>query len=170
MSTSVGTRTVAHTRIETAVFLSDTIMGAFIEIVAALGLSHAYLTSQWTLIENALKQWIEEGSLDEVVLECGPSDQPYSVFEIPVRYSYGTGEVEYVANKARLARYMAKLDSVPAGATYRVVASHNGTRTPMPGWSSTSRASTDGMSSFSVGSLGRAPDASISGRYLTRGG
>jgi hypothetical protein len=170
MSTSVGTRTAAHTRTETAVFLSDTIMGTFTEVVAALGLSHSYLTSQWTLIENALKQWIEEGSLKEVVFECGPSDKPYAVFEIPLRYSSGTGEAEYVANKARLARYMAKLSSVPSGATYRVVASHNGNRTPMPGWSSTSRASTDGMSAFSVGSLGRAPDASISGRYLTRGG
>ncbi len=170
MSTAVGTRTGTHTRTETAVFLSDTIMGTFSEIVAALGLSHVYLTSQWTNIENALKQWIEEGSLEEVVLECGPTDRPYSVFEIPVRYSSGTGEVEYVANKARIARYMAKLDSVPTGASYRVVASHLGSHTSMPGWSSTARASTDGMSSFSLGSLGRAPDASVSGRYLTRGG
>jgi hypothetical protein len=167
---SVGTRTSTNTRTATAVFLTDTIMGAFSEIIAALGLSRAQLTSQWTIIENALKQWIEEGSLEEVVLECGPENAPYAVFEIPVRYSAASGEIEFVANKARVARYMAKLASVPAGATYRVVVSNSSGHTPMYGWTSATRASTAGMNSFSLGSLGRAPDATISGRYLTRGG
>jgi Bacterial HORMA domain 2 len=165
---SVSTRIATNTRTQTAVFLADTIMGAFSEVIAVLGLSHTSLTSQWTIIENGIKQWIEEGSLSDVVLECGPTDRPYAVFEIPIQYSYGTGEVEFVASKARLARYLAKLATVPAGATYRVVTSHNGPHAPMPGWSATTRASTVDMSSYSLGSLGRAPDASISARYLTR--
>jgi hypothetical protein len=116
-----------------------------------------------------LATWINEGSLKQVTLEFGPKERPLAVFELPLQYRVsGDGSVEFVANKARLARYLAKLSSVPAGTLYRVVASHYGSYTDM-GWNLTTLASTAGMSSFGLGALGRAPDASVSGRYLTRG-
>lgn len=171
MSTATIMRTSTNTRTQTAVFLTDTIMGSFSSFVAALGLSSAYLDGHWQTIEDGLAMWIEEGSLKQVTLEFGPQDRPHAVFEIPVKYEWnGSGDVGFVANKARLARYLAKLESVPAGTSYRVVASHNGTYTSLPGWTSTTAADTSGMSSFGLGGLGRAPDGSVSGRYLTRGG
>jgi hypothetical protein len=60
---------------------------------------------------------------------------------------------------------MAKIESLPAGTSYRVVASYNGSHTPVTGWSSTTLSSGEGMSSYS---LGGGPGAA-SLRYLTRG-
>jgi len=76
------------------------------------------------------------------------------------------GNAEFTASRARMARFLAKLDSVPSGTTYRLFCTFSGPRTPQPGWSPGTRASTDGLRSLSYGTLGAAPDATASMRYL----
>ncbi|MGI5223751.1 hypothetical protein [Actinoallomurus sp. CA-142502] len=162
------THTYSYTRTHTATHLTDVILGAIADILSDLGIGTSRLTNDWVQNENALKAWIEEGSLDMVVLECHqPSGIVAPVLEFPVSYTAsGSGDAEFTASRARMARFRTKLDHVPAGTTYRLFCSFNGPRTPQPGWGPGLRASTDGLRGITFGTLGSAPHASAGMRYL----
>jgi hypothetical protein len=166
--TSVSTYTVSFTRTHTATHLTDVILGTIGDILADLGIPISRFTRDWETNENAINAWITEGSLEQVILECHqPSGTVDPVIEFPVSYTAAaTGDAEFTASRARLARFRAKLDRVPAGTTYRLFCTFSGPHTPQPGWSPGSRASTDGLSSITFGTLGRAPHGSTSMRYL----
>lgn len=161
------TSTWTTTRTQTATHLTDVIMGAIADILASLRIDLTTLYRDWEQDENAIRAWIEEGSLSAVVLECHqPGGVVAPVMEFPVAYTSGVGNAEFTASRARMARFLAKLDTVPSGTTYRLFCTFNGPRTPQPGWSPGTRASTDGLRSLSYGTLGAAPDATASMRYL----
>jgi hypothetical protein len=166
--TSTSTRTV--TRTHTATYLADVIMGAIGDILADLSIDLTTLYRDWTQDENAFQAWILEGSLKEVVLECHqPAGIVSPVIEFPVVYrTDGSGNAEFTASRARLARFRAKIDRVPVGTTYRLFCTFSGAHTPQPGWSPGTRASTDGLRSINYGTLASAPDATASMRYRYR--
>jgi len=161
------TSTWTTTRTQTATHLTDVIMGAIADILASLRIDLTTLYRDWEQDENAIRAWIQEGSLGAVVLECHqPGGAVAPVMEFPVAYTSGVGNAEFTASRARMARFLAKLDTVPRGTTYQLFCTFNGPRTPQPGWSPGTRASTDGLRSLSYGTLGAAPDATASMRYL----
>ncbi len=169
MSTVTVMRASTSTRTQTAVHLTDVITGAFAHIVAHMGVSPGYLHQHWPTIELGLMTWIEEGSLSDVSLEFGDPTAPVAIFEIPLQYRFtGAGNVDFVASRARLARLMAKIEKVPAGTPYRVVVNHGGPHAEVAGWSTTSAASREGLSSYNLGSLGSGPDAAASLKHLSR--
>ncbi len=168
MSTTVGTH--VGTNVRTAVHLTDAVMGTFQDILAHFGLSAGYLNQHWTVIEDGLTTWIAEGSLEDVRLECGDPSDPDAIFRVPLSYRVsGAGDITFVTSQARLARALAKYETVPADATYRVVVSHRWSHTHVDGWSSTTAADTSGMSSYNLGGLGSGPDASASLMYFSKG-
>ena len=161
------TATYSYTRVHTATHLTDVILGTIGDILADLRIRIAPLNEQWETYESAIKAWITEGSLAAVILECQPpTGTAKPVIEFPVAYTAtGAGDAEFTASRARLARFLAKLDRVPAGTTFRVVCTYNGTATDQPGWSATTRASTTGLQSLNFGTIGSAPHASADMRY-----
>ncbi len=165
---TASTYTITYTRVHTATHLTGVILGTIGDILADLGISHSGFTRNWEQNENAIQAWITEGSLDQVVLECHqPSGTVDPVIEFPVTYTAaGTGDAEFTASRARLARFRAKLDRVPAGTTYQLFCTFSGPYTPQPGWSPGTRSSTDGLRGITFGTLGRAPHASAGMRYL----
>jgi len=162
------TSTYSYTRVHTATHLTEVILGSIGDILADLGIRTGPLHDEWVTNENAIKAWITEGSLDQVVLECHPPTGPANpVIEFPVTYTAtGTGDAEFTTSRARLARFLAKLTRVPAGTTFKLVCIFNGPRTPQVGWSPTTRASTSGLQSLSFGTVGSAPHASAGLRYF----
>jgi hypothetical protein len=169
MSTATIVGTQSETRVRTAVHLSDAIMGTFEHILAHLGLTSTYLNQHWKTIEAGLKTWIAEGSLEAVRLECGNPDRPVAVFEIPITYKItGSGDITFVTSQTRITRSLAKLQSVPAGSSYRVVVSYAGTHAHVDGWHETTLGDTSGMSSYSLGGVARGPDASARLTALSR--
>lgn len=162
------TTTQTHTLTHTATFLSELVMGTIADILAGLGIDLTRLYRDWDQDQQAFKRWIEEESLEMVILECHqPGDRVAPIFEFPVDYRRGEGvDSAFVESRASLARYRAKIDSVPAGSTFRLFCSYNGHHTPMPGWSPGNRSSTAGLSALSFGKLGEAPHAGVSMRYL----
>ncbi|MFD6594765.1 hypothetical protein ACFWFH_15020 [Streptomyces coelicoflavus] len=162
-----STYTYSYTRAHTATHLTDVILGTITNILADLKISLDPLSRDWVQNENAIKAWIEEGSLDAVVLECHqPSGAVAPVIEFPVSYTTsGDGNAEFTASRARAARFRAKFDQVPRGTTYRLFCTFNGPRTPQPGWGPGQRASTDGLRGITFGTLGSAPHASTGMRY-----
>jgi hypothetical protein len=163
-----ATFTYAYTRTHTATHLTEVILGTITDILADLGISTNRFDRDWVQNENAVKAWIEEGSLDQVVLECHwPSRVVDPVIEFPVTYTApGAGGLEFTASRARLARFRAKLDRVPAGTTHRLFCIFNGPRTPQPGWGPGTRASTAGLRGITFGTLGTTPHGSAGMRYL----
>jgi hypothetical protein len=163
-----ATFTYAYTRTHTATYLTEVILGTIGDILADLGISLAEFHRNWEQDEIAIRTWIEEGSLTQVVLECHrPSGAVNPVIEFPVSYTAsGSGDVQFTASRARLARFRAKLDRVPAGTTYQLVCTFNGPHSDQAGWGPGTRASTAGLRRITFGTLGTAPDASASMRYL----
>jgi len=166
--TATYTYTPTYTRTHTATHLTEVILGTIADILADLGITMDQFHRNWVQNENAIKAWIEEGSLKEVVLECHrPSGAVDPVIEFPVSYTAtGTGNVEFTASRARLARFRAKLDRVPAGTTHRLFCTFNGPHSAQDGWVNGTRANTSGLRGINFGTLGTAPHATAGMRYL----
>jgi len=166
MSVSVSTFTRTHT----ATHLADVILGSIADILASLGIDATRVFADWDTDQRAISAWIAEGSLACVALECHqPSGAVAPVFEFPVSYiGTGEGDRKFTADRAALARYLAKLQSVPRGTTYRLFCSYKGTHSTQTGWSPGTRASLDGMRSYSFGTLAAGPHATASLRYFTK--
>ena len=164
------TTTAAYTRTRTATHLADVILGSIADILGTLNLDITGFFADWETDQRAIAKWILQGSLECVALECHqPNGTVSPIMEFPVRYT-GTGEGDrrFTADRASLARYLAKLQRVPAGTTYRLFCSFNRPHTDQPGWTTGHRASTFGMRSHSFGTLAAGPHASAGMRYLRR--
>ena len=161
---TVTTSTAVYTRVHTATYLTEVVLGAVGDILAHLGLSLGNHHANFAQNEAAIAQWIIEQSLETVILECTTSAGRLAfAAEFPVTYAGNDQQrSEFVSSRAALGRYRAKLASVPAGSTYRLVCTFRTAASDMPGWSSTTRASTAGLNSYSFGSLASAPHASAS--------
>lgn len=164
-----STSTSTYTLTQTATHLADVILGSIADILGSLAIDPTLLFAQWDVDERAIAAWIAEQSLDCVALECHQPDGTVEpILEFPVTYTAsGRGDRSFTADRASLARYLAKLRSVPSGTTYRLFCSYRGPHSPQPGWGPATRASTAGMRSHSFGTLASAPHASAGMRYYT---
>lgn len=168
---STNTTTYAITRSHTAVHLSNAISGAIAEILTHLGLpgSARSLMNTWDrTYDPSIRAWIEEGSLDRVIVECHrPSGRVEPIFEFPIDYS-SDGSASLSHRHVALARQWVKLNTVPAGTTVEIICQYNGWHSDQPGWGPGQRASTAGMRSVTLGTLAAGPHASASIRYYTK--
>jgi HORMA domain-containing protein len=165
---TTATSTTTHTRTNTAVYLTDVILGAIGDILAELGIDTTRLYADWDQDERAIKRWIEEESLKTVVLECRqPNGKVAPIVEFPIVYQpSGVGDAAFTAQRAQLARFRAKLASVPSGTIFGLICTYRAAHTTMPGWGPATRAPTDGLSALNFGTLASAPHASASMRIL----
>jgi hypothetical protein len=159
VTTNTGTYTYARTH--TATHISDTIMTSITDILITLGIDAARHHQRWQQNANAIRRWIEEGSLKQVAVECIlPDGTVAPVFEFDVAYTAGgVGDRKFTADNASLLKYLAKIKRVPAGTMFRLFCSYHWTPSKQPGWISGTRASTDGLRTRSIGTLAGAPDA-----------
>ena len=164
--TSVST----YTRTHTATHLADVILGSIADILGTLGIDATRVFADWDTDQRAISAWIEEGSLASVALECHqPGGAVTPIFEFPVLYiGTGEGDRKFTADRAALARYLAKLQNVPRGTVYRLFCSYSGSHSDQTGWSPGTRASLSGMRSYSFGTLAAGPHASAGLRYFTK--
>lgn len=165
--TSSNTYTYDYVRTHTATHLTEIILGTIGDLLADLGLDLMQFQGNWSVKENGIKAWIEEQSLEAVVLECfQPGGKVAPVIEFPVSYdNVGVADRDFTTSRARLARFRAKLDAVPRSSTYRLVCTYRFTPTDQPGWSDTTRADKSGLRSLNFGTLGAAPYASTGMTY-----
>lgn len=163
-STSVST----YTKTQTATYLTDVVLGTIANILADLKIDITILYRDWKQDEAAIAAWIEEESLQQVVLECHqPSGTISPIIEFPVAYTLsGKGDATFTADRASLNRYLAKLQQVPPGTTFGLICTFRKAHSAQPGWGAASRASTDGLKALSFGTLSSAPHAALSMRYL----
>lgn len=168
--TYTATAAAAYTRTHTATHLADVILGSIADILGTLGLDPTSLFADWNTDQHAISNWINEGSIACVALECHrPNGTVSPIFEFPVSYTAsGEGNRRFTADRAALARYLAKLQSVPAGTTYRLFCSFRGPHSPQEGWTAGRRASTSGMQLHSFGTLATGPHGRAGLRYFRK--
>jgi hypothetical protein len=168
--TATSTTTYSFTRTHTATHLSDTIMASITDILVTLGIDTTRHWVEWQQNTNAITRWIEEGSLKQVAVECiRPGGTVAPVFEFDVTYTAGgVGDRKFTADNASVLKYLAKIQSVPVGTTFRLFCSHNWTPSEQPGWTDGNRASTSGLRARTIGTLAGAPDASATARVHTQ--
>lgn len=166
MTTSVST----YTRVQTATHLADVVLGSIADILATLGVDATRVFADWDTDQKAIAAWITEGSLSTVILECHqPNGTVSPIFEFPVTYAVtGEGDRKFTADRAALARYLAKLKTVPSGTVHRVFCTFLGGHSTQPGWSAGNRASVAGMQSYSFGTLAAGPHANAGLRYFNK--
>jgi hypothetical protein len=167
---STSTHSTVHVITQTAVYLTDVVMGTIADILGTLRVDITRLYSDWKQDSTAIAAWIAERSLDEVILECHQPDGSVApVMEFPVSYrADGAGDAKFVADRAALARYRSKLDTVPRGTTYSIICTFSRTPSPQPGWNPATRASTADLRAHTFGTLAAGPGASMAMRYLRR--
>ena len=170
MVTSSGTSVSTYSRTHTATHLADVILGSIADILATLGIDPTRLFADWPTDQSAISAWISEGTLTCVSLQCHRPDGTVNpIFEFPVSYTAGgVGNRKFTADRAALARYLAKLQSVPRGTTYQLFCSFNGAHSSQRGWSPGTRASVDGMHSSTFGTLAAGPHAGAGMRYFRK--
>ena len=163
------TQTYTITRTHTATHLSNTIHGALAEILTHLGISARSLMDQWhATYDPAIRTWVEEKSLSQVILECHRLDGTVEpILEFPIEY-HADGSAGFSHRHEALARQWRKLNSVPIGTTWTIICQFRLIPTNMDGWSDARRSSTDELRSFTLGTLAAGPDASTSIRAYTR--
>lgn len=129
-----------------------------------------WFTSDELIASGSLPEQITEGSLSTVILECHqPNGTVSPIFEFPVAYGLtGEGDRKFTADRAALARYLAKLKTVPTGTVHRIFCSFKGPRLAQQGWGAGNRASVEGMRSYSFGTLAAGPHASTGLRYFNK--
>ena len=170
MVTSSRTSVSTFTHTHTATHLADVILGSIADILGTLGIDPTRLFADWATDQAAIANWIAEASLKCVALECHRPDGTVNpIFEFPVTYDVTrVGNRRFTADRAALSRYMAKLQRVPRGTAYRLFCSFIGPHSVQPGWSPGTRASVDGMSSSSFGTLAAGPHAGAGLRYYRK--
>ena len=170
MVTSSRTTVSTYARTHTATHLADVILGSIADILGTLGIDPTRLFADWATDQAAISNWIAEASLKCVALECHRPDGTVDpIFEFPVSYdSARVGNRRFTADRAARARYLAKLQGVPRGTTYRLFCSFHGRHSQQPGWFSGTRASIEGMRSSSFGTLAAGPHAGAGLRYYRK--
>lgn len=165
-----GTHTTTYTTTHTATYLADLLMTSFASILGSLGIDSTQLYTGWAQDQSAISAWIAEQSLEAVLLQCHqPSGVVSPIFRFPVRYtSLGKGDEVFVSDSTALAKYQAKIASVPRGTTFKLLCTFRLPRSEQPGWQATTAASTVGMTSRTIGTLGSAPHASVSAQIYSR--
>ena len=168
MTTSTSTTTTTFTRTHTATYLADAILGTISELLAHLGIPMANGSLEWARDAKAIAAWIEEEALKEVVLECHRANGTVApIFEFPLKYSADViDDAAFTISTRSLAKYQAKIASIPSGTRFQIFCSFTGAHSPQPGWGSGTRASTSGMRSSTFGTLASGPHAAASLRYL----
>jgi len=160
------TRTITSTH--TATHLSNAIAGALAEIFTHLEISARSLMDEWdSRFEPAIRTWVEERSLKQVILECRrPNGLVEPILEFPVEYDT-SGTASLLHRHEPLARLWRKIDPVPVGTTWTILCQFWCSPTDVAGWSDAQRSLTDELRSFSLGTLAAGPDASVSIRAYT---
>jgi hypothetical protein len=168
LTTSISTATTTYTRTHTATYLADAVLGTISEILAHLGIPLSNGSLDWARDAMAIAAWIEEESLQEVVLECHrPDGTVLPIFEFPVRYTTDViGDAAFTTSTASLAKYRAKIQSVPTATRFQLLCSFRTNCSTQPGWSAGTRSSIAGLRSSTFGTIASGPHAAAAMRYL----
>jgi hypothetical protein len=164
----MNTSTVAATFVHTCTYLGSKISGALQGILTEAGLGQLSLKYDWDDVEGALRQWLGEQSLKDVILEIFEpgSDVAAARFDVDISYVGGEPTTAF-RNDLTTSRIAARKAAIKAGGDlrFRVVLNLKDGHSPRTGWSSTKPRGTGTMSVRVMGELAAGPGATSHLRF-----
>ena len=132
-------------------------------------ISRAFVDAWSDWVDHAARTWLESGHLKSIVIEFyRPGyDTADARWDFPIRYD-GNGVDEMWVDRLFFEESFAKAEAPPAGCLYRIVLIHKPGEPYVPGLSSTTMRSINGLSSREIGTVVATPDIMASARYYRR--
>ncbi len=149
MGVSVSVRSYTHA----TTYVAENILRSLKNILLYSGLDPDKLVDDWDVLHRGIKAWIDSGHLKKVVLEVfdPKSDALVGRWDVNISYEWSGGDGQFWTDTDAIRFAIKKSGVLPSTAKYRVVATTAPGRPDVPGWSSTTLRSTDGMVEQRIG-------------------
>ena len=163
----MSTFTFTYNRTHTSIFVADNMRNVVRDIIKWSGLDQTQLVDDWGVLGNAVRIWLGTGDLLEITIEfyCPGDGALLSRWDFPISYDGSGVDDDMWVAKDHIRRTVEKAPPVPSNARYRVILSTQPGRQDVPGMSSTTYRSTDGMVSRNSGTAVATPDIMASIKY-----
>jgi hypothetical protein len=143
-----------NTSTHSVTYVTDNILKSLRDIILLSGLQPGSLMNDWTTLHAGIKCWMESRHLEMVTLEIyhPKTDELVYRWDIQIVYTWSSGGNGVCWTDTEQLRYaIAKKGLTPGQANYAVKVQNKPGRPDVPGWSSTTFRSTDGMVRQSLG-------------------
>lgn len=149
MGVSVSVRSYTHA----TTYVAENILRSLKNILLYSGLDPDKLVDDWDVLHRGIKAWIDSGHLKKVVLEVfdPKSDALVGRWDVNISNEWSGGDGQFWTDTDAIRFAIKKSGVLPSTAKYRVVATTAPGRPDVPGWSSTTLRSTDGMVEQRIG-------------------
>lgn len=150
MAVSVSVRSYTHS----VTFVANNVLRSLKQIVRDSGLDPGKLIGDWGVMEHGIKTWIESGHLKQVHIEIYDSttNQLLTRWDVSFTYEWTGGDGQFWVDSDAIRAAILKAGRAPALAAYRIVVSQADGYQKLPGWSTTTLRSTNGMVEQRIGS------------------
>jgi hypothetical protein len=148
------TAVAVYSHTHSVTYVADNILKSLKDIIRLSGLDPSNLVETWESKLRALTTWINSEHLEKVVLEIFNPNTGALItrWDIDIVYGWSSGDGTFWTDTEQLKYAIKKSGVAPSAANYRIVMDNKPGRPDVPGWSSTSFRSTDGMVRQSLGS------------------
>ena len=145
---------VANTRVYSVTYVTDNVLMTLQNIVRLSGLSPSKISDDWDSIHRAMKTWIESEHLIRVVLEVysPATGKLVGRWDIDIGYGWNSSDGNFWVDTDQIKTAILKQGVWPSQCKYDIIMENRPGRPDVPGWSSCSFRSTDGLIRQSLGS------------------
>jgi hypothetical protein len=166
MAVSVAVRSYTHA----TTYVADNILKSLKNILLYSGLDPDKLVDDWNVLHLGIKTWIDSGHLEKITLEVfdQPSGNLIGRWDVNVSYEWTCGDGQFWTDTDAIRFAIKKAGVFPSSAKYRVVATTAAGRSDVPGWSTTTHRSTEGMVEQRIGTSIEASGLSGTMSYYRR--
>ncbi len=157
----------SYARTHTSIYVSDKLSNLVKILVRSYGLDPQKVVDAWSKwVHHAARTWLETGHLNSIVVEFYKpgSDKAVARWDFPIRYD-GNDADEMWVDRMFFNDSIAKAKAPPFGCAYRIVLMTDPSRPDIPGISSTTLRSINGLVAREVGTVVATPDIMASVRY-----
>lgn len=163
-------KTAVYTRTHTAAFFSDKMRNLLKNLVYHVGLDPQRLLDAWSdWVDRAARAWLETGDLKGIIIEFYHPDSSIAAarWDFPIRYD-GNGVDEMWVDREFFAESFSKAEAPPKGCLYRIVLETTKSAPDIPGTTSTTLRSTEGLVARESGTVIATSDIMASARYYRK--
>lgn len=165
--TNVTVNTFTHS----VVYVTDNVLKSLKDIIQASGLDPTWITDNWKFLSDGFNTWMGSKHLEKVELEIyDPSTDKLIIrWDIDICYGWSSGDDgSFWVDTDQLKYAIKKAGIVPSEARYTLNVRNKPDRPEVPGWTTASSRSIEGMVRQSLGSTVEHSGLGASTSYLRR--
>ncbi len=157
----------AYTRTHTANFAADNMKNILRDIVLYAGLDPDKLLNNWRTTGEAIKTWLLDGDLVQIIIEFYLPHSNYveARWDFPIDYDGNGAEEDMWVDKSHLQRTLNKSRRPPSNCEYRVIIQTHPGAVDIEGFTSTNLLSTEKLECRGSGTVIATGDIIAASRY-----